>query len=372
VLPRADGKFGLAVQHVTAVTAGLSVLKYGDEILDIETRSVRGKNIDDVSQRWDQCIKEAAPWRILRIRIFRPPAGTPSRPNVDHHHCHEPVDAGQHDLAFAVSRGAQDAALGTLRARALAHEHGRSMWADTFYAEQRQKEAALLALPTPVPELAPLSAALEAQADLRRITDVSKEVRALLQKPPDAGAAPMANAAAALHVGLSALPVVLRQYYRPTRLAARDEAERRRARFLDRVVEETVRFAAPAPVHDALDTRRPGVVVIGNWILARNKCGSKFPFKQYLEALSRRVIVVIGSEHMTSSACPQCGSYVGHTLKQHSTAVSQGVSYCLNKDCPTQGIFLNRDVSAAAAISHLFFHTMLWGGHGGKGAISFL
>jgi hypothetical protein len=356
IRPTVNRRFGFVAERAVP---DVPLLLAGDQILCLEGESVRGDDRASLKRRWSALCTALGSFRTVRLRVYRPP-----RNPGDQRRLHAVASSG--DVGFSVSRAAMDAATGTTDARLRAHLDGRSLWSDEHLAQQQKKLDDLRgAAAAPGDEnLARLEAAVQAQADLRRVTQVGKQIRALQDTPADPEAPAHAAAAAALTLAFAEISLVIRMHYRPSRVEALADAARRRRRFLDRVVEETVAFATPTPAGSS----RPGVVVVGDWVLARNKRGAKFPFKKYLDALARRAIVIVASERLTSAACAHCGSYVAHTRKQDSAQKSAGVSYCPNKSCPGKGLFFNRDLSAATAISHLFFHTMFWGGHGGKAA----
>ena len=105
---------------------------------------------------------------------------------------------------------------------------------------------------------------------------------------------------------------------------------------------------------------------MGNWVDSRNRKPGAFPLKEFVRKLGRKAIVIMGNEHCTSALCTVCGSENRHPCKAGGTTQHRGTVQCVNKDCPAQRRFLNRDVAAAASMPSRFVCKFLRGGELGK------
>ncbi len=350
VTPTVNSQFGFSVQE-SAFVAGLLP---GDQILDAAAASLRFGDKRTVRARWAKVNADNASWKKVQLRIFRASAAVAAPPpRAD-------AAVAVDDVAYSVSKGAWRQALGLDQAKALAREQGRALWDEVFFAKQQADRDELRARGA---DFADLQDAIDAQLDLRRTHDVAEQVRALRAAPPAPGAGPMANEVAAVAMAVGEIEVVKRQFFRPSRVAAIQDADRRRRRFLARLADEIVAFAGPATPSDDGSPARVPVVVVGAWAIARNRRGgTAFPFKALLELLGRRCAVVVACEHLSSASCFCCGSYVGRPRRFGSSSLSQGTSLCSNTDCPAGSLFFNRDLSGSCAIALRLLYRVLWGG----------
>jgi hypothetical protein len=162
-------------------------------------------------------------------------------------------------VGLALSAGAVKAALGVDAAANQAQLDGRALWPNQrwamasrheqvvhlqamlqgLYVGQRPLSAAERDVATR--KLNDTQAAIAAQLDLHRMTKYNSDLQTALATRT-AGSSPMAAESDALAVAVAGANLVFRQFYRPCRVRAAAESGRRRARLIDRTVEQSVAF----------------------------------------------------------------------------------------------------------------------------------
>ena len=284
-----------------------------------------------------------------------------------------------HDfVALALGKEQVYCALGTKKERAIAEAEGRVRWSiGVLMAKQAQLEqlkqmqassgASSASTTDTSGQIRELDDAIKAQEALIAVTVAGNEIRQLVS-----GRAPMrADVLKALKVAVDIAPVVIEQFYRPSRLAAMIRVRRRMERVYDKTVHQVLQFictnlnvvTGSAPPGAA---RRP-VLLIGDWATSKKRI-NKFAFQRLIDRLAKKAIIVKGvNEHCTTRLCAMCGTTVLYPLKQGSKEMHNGTVYCPNTACPLRHSFLNRDVAAASNIVNRFLADMLMGGNLGAG-----
>ena len=250
-------------------------------------------------------------------------------------------------VAVSLSQGAVQNAMLAKKVVREQREQGRSLWSP---GEVARKTEALLDFVPGSPDFNKLSCAIATQETLLRVRASGTAIRAALAPP---GASAQVQAAAALRallVSLAAVQDVMYLHFHEGRLAEQGEQTRVRDRTVDLAVNHLVSFATPTPPSGAGPpaSARPGVVVLGDWVLDMARAG-KFAKKLFVKRLSRRLHVIIAGEYRTTARCGSCGAAVEHPTTQ-TDKIFKGTVYCSNKDCCCSRIFRNRDTAAARNI----------------------
>jgi hypothetical protein len=273
-------------------------------------------------------------------------------------------------VAKSLTKGEVKNALDLVRDDERALAEGRVLWASGV-SEQKQAELAQLAatlpgdddngMPAIRDKISALRAALAAQEDLLAVIEAGKAI-----KPFMVAVAPtQADVFAALAVAIGIAPVVIQQFYRPSRIAAMLKRQRRTERLYDKAVHQTLEFIKDSVPRGAgvaeQGAKRYPVLLVGDWA-TKKKQGKHFAFQRYLDRLARRAIVIVVDEHCSTKLCSSCGSEVMYPDKHDDTKPHYGTVYCPNNQCPTQHRFLNRDVAAASNICNRFLAKFFVGG----------
>jgi hypothetical protein len=203
-----------------------------------------------------------------------------------------------------------------------------------------------------------IAAALGRQDHVRALADSAEHIETTLRELTPATL--YESLVEALDSCFTSAPNATALHYDTARLDAKKEAKRRAERVLDRVVEDVTRFAMGTDPR-RLDGRPP-LVVIGDAVVKKGWSSGQFAMASFITRLSRRCIVVIHSEYLSSATCALCGDCVTHPRKQNTDALDKGTVMCTNKQCQGKGIFLNRDLAASVTIGNLFFYTVFHGG----------
>ena len=95
-------------------------------------------------------------------------------------------------------------------------------------------------------------------------------------------------------------------------------------------------------------------------MLALQRAGL-FPKKEFLRRLAKCAIVIITSEHNSTARCGVCSAENAHPHKVDGRK-HKGTVYCSHPACPAGGMFLNRDVAAAATLVNCFINSFYLGG----------
>jgi hypothetical protein len=185
------------------------------------------------------------------------------------------------------------------------------------------------------------------------------------------GRAPKRTAVfAALKVAMDIAPVVIEQFYRPSRVAAMIRVRRRTERVYDKTAHQVLQFISPnlsgGTGSASLGAARRPVLLIGNWATEKKR-SNKFAFQRFIDRLAKKAIIVEVDEHCTTRLCAMCGTTVMYPSKQWSKDMHKGTVNCPNTACPLRHSFLNRDVAAASNIVNRFLADMFMGGNLGAG-----
>ena len=277
-------------------------------------------------------------------------------------------------VAKSLTKGEVKNALDLVRDAERALAEGRVLWASGV-SEQKQAELTQLVAtskpngdaddangtPAICDEISALRAALAAQEDLVAVGEAGKAIKSFMAAIEPT----QADVFAALSVAINIVPVVIQQFYRPSRIAAMLKRQRRTERLYDKAVHQTLEFikdSVPCSAGDAgQGAQRYPVLLVGDWA-TKKKQGKHFAFQRYLDRLARRAIVIVVGEHCSTKLCSSCGSEVMYPDKHDYTKPHYGTVYCPNNQCPTQHRFLNRDVAAASNICNRFLAKFFVGG----------
>ena len=398
-----DGRFGfVAVGNAEGLPPGI---KPGDMILRLHNSSLLGATPNAALHAWSQVATGVCTQRaVIELKLFRPnPERTSSSEadatvaaaGVTDVTVEADVGGGPGDtsgradttgeapqaasvpllapafvavdspVALELSGRAVQESLGILREQECALSEGRSLWpADVI----KQKHAELAALDSMLEdpttsdadrergrlEFACLMDALAAQQDLVLVVAAGAKIHELLATPDMT----MAVVSEALQVAIASAPAVIRNFFRPSRVAALLERKRRAHRLYDKTAHQVTAFISNGLESDTdvVGLVRFPLLVMGDWAV-KKKRRHKFAFAQFLACLARTAIVIVASEFRTSKLCSSCGSTVLHPIKRSRHGDEQldpGTVMCPNRSCQSQHRFLNRDVAGAANIANRF------------------
>jgi hypothetical protein len=320
--------------------------------------------------------------RIL-IRLYRPPPPATPKPEAK---------PPKEYAALSLSQAAVRQALGTTKFQQLADKEGRSLWSAARLEDEKLNCATM---DPEADEHCDLQRAVTTQEQTLETHAVGKQIDACLEQAAANPATAGVHLLDALACALDGAEAAFALWNHPGRLAALQEAKRRRNRLLDRAVHEAVTFAAerqppPPPPPTKPPTKPPDkapdkappdkesdqppdkapvalerwvVILIGAWVLDKQRAGL-FPKKEFIRRLSKRAICIITSEHNSTARCGVCSAENAYPKKMDGRK-HNGTVYCSNPHCPAGGTFLNRDVAAASTLVNCFTNSFYLGGRVG-------